>query len=68
MSLWRWIVKQFDKIATSPGLIWSGQWRVHYTEVDRWSIRMTYDAAKSYAEIFNGTVHHVRYNDPKRTP
>lgn len=59
----RAIRRFLDKFPTSEGLLKSGQWRVHYTD-GNWSEKMTNDAAWDYADMFGGTVHWVRYDDP----
>lgn len=52
-----------DRQKISPGLIKPGQFRVRYND-DVWSVRTTYDVARTYAQVFGGTVHWVRYDDP----
>ncbi len=71
MMLWRWIVRQWDKLTPrSPGLLKRGQWRVIYDRDPDWpedlnnvSAAMTYDAAKEYAAVFGGQVIHIRYRE-----
>lgn len=58
----RFLRRQLDKLAGSPGLLMSGQWRVQYAD-GLWTRRMTYDAACEYAEMFGGQVHWIRYDD-----
>lgn len=62
-TVWRWVVKQYDKLESSPGLIRSGQWYVRYNDGTR-THRMTYDVCKDYADIFGGKVVHDRYRSP----
>lgn len=62
MIIVRWLLRQWDKVAISPGLIRSGKWRVKYS--DGYSRLMTYDICKDYAEMFNGEVVWCRYTDP----
>lgn len=62
--MFKFIIKQLDKIPDSSGLLKGGVWRVHYADIDEYSLKMTYDAAQSYASIFDGKVIWVRYDDP----
>lgn len=61
-SIGRFIRKCLDTFPSSPGLLMPGMWRVHYYEGGK-SVRMTYDAACNYADIFGGEVVYCRYED-----
>lgn len=63
----RFLRRQLDKLPKSPGIVRSGQWRVQY-DSGEWTIRMTYDVARDYANIFGGAVHWIRYDDKARAP
>lgn len=65
MNVIHFIRRQLDKLATSPGMLRIGKWRVRYYD-GNWSRPMTYDVCKDYAVMHGGTVHHIRYNDPSR--
>jgi hypothetical protein len=63
-SIWRFVVRQYDKFATSDGMIGkqhlTGKWRVIYPEGGK-SRKLVYGTTKDYAAIFRGKVVHARY-------
>ena len=63
MKLFKWFWYIVDSIPTSPGLLKSGMWRVRYNDGE-YTVPLTKDVCKDYAEIYGGTVIWVRYNDP----
>jgi len=62
-DFWRWLVKQCDKLETSPGLVRTGHWRVRYSD-GQYARKSTYDVACDYADMFGGEVVYTRFHDP----
>jgi len=63
IRLFQFLVRQFDKLKESPGLVKDGYWRVLYNDGE-FSRTSTYDVAQSYADAFGGEVIHTRFHDP----